>query len=448
MILSSFFSLVSIFLFFLAPTNYSFSFNVICLILFIFINIYYFICRSKENGVGFEYFFMISFCMTNFIYPVFYYADNRYVSLFSFGFNDEVINKSTALALVAYGFYIIGLQLYRKSSSVKINYYQIKIDPFYPLVFLILSIVSFVGFVIFGGLDHFKSVYSGEEEWAAVGTFSYFFMIFNFSSMLLAMFIFKCSNNIIRMLGIIFLILSILMLLLSGSRMTAVGIVLVLLVSYSKNIKNISLASTSLVVFISSILLYIVMLYRSFFYAGTASGEEIYLNISNNFSFFDGFMDLIINNRNLYILVDFVDNHGSVYFANVFYNIISFLPFSQNINNMVGIPEYLNGNLVSFLEFGGKGGFGLGTNNVAEAYLAFGMVGVILFFTLLGYILSMVREKASFSIVFYIIYFIFVSIVVIYPRGNILINTRVFVWTLLLFFAVFLLKKILMRVVR
>lgn len=446
--LSSIFCFISIILFYIAPDSYSFAFNLFCLLFFVFINVYYFAFYSKEKGVGFEYFFMISFGMTNFIYPVFYYPDNRYVSLFSYGFNTAVMNKSTALALVAYGFYMVGLQLYRKNSNVIIKYNKIEIDPFYPLIFLIFSIASFVGFVGFGGLDHFKSVYSGDGEWAAVGTFSYFFLLFNFSSILLAMFVFKSRNKIITMLSVMFLLLSILMLLFSGSRMTAVGIVLVLLVSYSKNIKSISLASTSLVVFVSSIFLYIIMLYRSVFAERPANGSDIYVNISNGFSFFDSFMDLIINNRNLYVLVDFVDSNGSVYFANIFYNLISFLPFSQSINNMVGVPEYLNGNLASFLEFGTKGGFGLGTNNVAEAYLSFGIIGVVLFFTLLGYILSLVREKASFSIVFYIIYFIFISVSVIYPRGNILINTRVFVWTLLLFFAVFVLRKLLMRAIR
>lgn len=440
MIVSSIFSFISLLVFYFSPTEYSFTFSVFCLLFYLLINFYYFKFVSKDKGVGFEYFYMIAFCMTNFIYPVFYFMENRYVSLFSYPFNFGIISKATALALVAYAFYILGLQLYRRKKDAL----EFKVDSFYPLMYMLISIISFIFFVIFGGLDHFKSVYSGDSEWEAVGSYSYFYLIFNYSSLLLSMFLFKCENKKIMIFGALYLLVAILLLLLSGSRMTSVGIVLVLLVSFSKNIKNIpSLIATFFVLF-SSVFLYSMMIYRSNMFSSdidNIAGSAF----SSNYSLFDSFMDLIVNNRNLYVLVDFVDSNGSVFFANIFYNIISFLPFSKSINDFFGIPEFLNGNLPSFLEFGSNAGFGLGTNNVGEAYLSFGLVGVIVFFTFFGVFLKFLKEKSSSSIISYIFYFILVSNAVIYPRGNVLINTRVFVWTILIFFMIYLLRKILVK---
>lgn len=447
MFISLLFCFVSLLSFFLAPNGYSFGFSFFCLIFYCIMNFFYFL-RSKDKGIGFEYFYMIAFGMTNFIYPVFYFLDNRYVSLFSFSFNTLVMSKATALAIVAYSFYLLGLELYRKKIPNKESLSEIKIDNIYPVLFLMLSFFSFLFFVIFGGLDHFKSVYSGDAEWSTVGVYSYFYLIFNYSSLLLAMFIYKNKNKFIMLVSNFYLLAVVVLLLFSGSRMTSIGIVLILLVSYSKNIKRISLTLATFVVFISSILLYGVMLYRSMFSSGDGGINDIYLNMSNGFSIFDGFMDLIINNRNLYVLVDFVDDNGNLYFANVFYNIISFLPFSQSINNLVGIPEYFNGNLTTFLEFGVNKGFGLGTNNVGEAYLAFGIIGVILFFLFFGYLLNLIKDKANYSIVFYILYFVLISISVIYPRGNVLINTRVLIWPILIFFIVFLVRRFLIKITR
>lgn len=155
-ILTSIFCCLALVLFYFAPVGYSLIFSLLSLFIFIALNIFYFLFSSKGNGVGFEFFFMIAFCMTNFIYPVFYFPDNRYVSLFSFGFNISIMNKSTALALVAYSFYIMGLQLYKKKSIALNRYNELTIDSFFQLCFLFFSLISFVLFVFFGEMIGFK----------------------------------------------------------------------------------------------------------------------------------------------------------------------------------------------------------------------------------------------------------------------------------------------------
>ncbi|WP_207116492.1 hypothetical protein, partial [Acinetobacter sp. Res13-Abat-PEC12-P3-01] len=88
--------------------------------------------------------------MTNFIYPVFYYLNNPAISLFAFSFNENVISKSTSLALLGYAFYILGNSNYKK--NVRLKYNEIKISDHIVWIVFFLSLVNFIIFFSLGGL--------------------------------------------------------------------------------------------------------------------------------------------------------------------------------------------------------------------------------------------------------------------------------------------------------
>src|SRR5674476_395366 len=92
------FSIISLILVFKAPDEYSYSYCVMVCLVFIIQNLTYFILRKDKNLVCVEFFFMIVFWLTNFVYPIFYYPTNPEFSVFNNPFNIEVITKSTSIA--------------------------------------------------------------------------------------------------------------------------------------------------------------------------------------------------------------------------------------------------------------------------------------------------------------------------------------------------------------
>lgn len=66
--------------------------------------------NRREGLLNFNLFFSISLYCTTFIYPVFIYnTSERYFSMFSYSFNEEIITYSTAVAYMAYCFLQLGL---------------------------------------------------------------------------------------------------------------------------------------------------------------------------------------------------------------------------------------------------------------------------------------------------------------------------------------------------
>ena len=90
--------LVSAFAYILAPNIYSFEYCFGVQILFALSAIVVSIMDSRNEKVGFNLLFSLSFFFTNFVYPVYIYPIDPCYSLFRFPFNDNVITKCTALA--------------------------------------------------------------------------------------------------------------------------------------------------------------------------------------------------------------------------------------------------------------------------------------------------------------------------------------------------------------
>lgn len=447
LMLNILFCAISLLLFYFSPNVYSYLYCLLILILFILFNVSLFSFGVRKEGISFEFIFMISFFMTNFVYPIFYFPDNPTISLFGYGFNYNIITKSTALALVAYSFYILGVSPYNKKYSVY-KEYDFQIGNTNVILLLFICGFSFLSFVIFGGLKNLINVYSGEGgRLTTVGSYSYFFNLFEISCLLLSIFVFKIKNNpMLKVVTLVFLMFTLLLLLSTGSRAIAIGNVLILLISYSKNVKKIPLVVASFWAILGANILYFIMLVRSFGVEENNSLTNAYGVFSSTGSYFDPFLDLIINNRNLYVLTDFVDDFGYVYFINNIYNLISFLPFNSKIIDILNIPAFLQqGNFPTYLEFGDNAGFGLGTNMVGEAYLSFGVFGVFVAFFGLGWFVKYIKNRSYNNIYYYVLFFSLLSMAVMLPRTASLPNSRYFIWPLILIFLITVFNRMLVR---
>lgn len=443
LIVNILFSLLSLVLVFRAPNEYSFTYCIIINILFVFQNIFYFLLRRDKNLVCFEFFFMIVFWLTNFVYPVFYYQTNPDFSLFSYTFNVDIITKSTAIAYLGYSFFLLGISSYikkdkKEKDKKKFIFTEVQFNWLFKL-----TIVFFGLFIATGGLDFLRNVYSGEGDINEVTLSSYFNILFSISCSLFAMFVFRQNNKKGILFYGFFTLLFLLLLLTTGTRGFIIGVVFILIFMYNSYIKQIS--SLTL---IGGIILGAIILT---FIAYGRSDNIIEGNWTDNFnsqaeisSIFDLFGDLVINNRNLYVLVDFADTVQNTYFFGMLSDLVSPIPgLFRFITSMVDIPKELmtGGALPTFLEFGTDSSFGLGTNMVGEAYVTFGLFGVVTFFYLIGLIVKVARNASDYNIYAYVIYYLFVSFIASYPRSSIFAINRNIAWALLLVFILTLIQK-------
>ncbi|RZN84958.1 O-antigen polymerase [Acinetobacter johnsonii] len=423
-------------LFVISPLTYSYEFCLLIFFLYIIFNIIFLCVDDKSRKLGFEFLFMISFFMTNFIYPVFYFTDNPTVSLFQFGFNHNVISKSSALALLAYTFYILGVTNY-KSAKIKKN--DIVVSNSIFTVYLFLSILTFTLFLISGGLTSFKDLYSGNS--VNVGFSGYFMVIFSIFTTILTVLLGFIKSRKLRLISFSYLLLIIILFLSTGARLFALGIALIIIVQISKYYKRIPLIFVLAILFLGAGFLHFIQILRELGFDGN-TGNAISV-LSEKSSIFDPFLDLIINNRNLFVLVDFVDTYGYVYFLNILTSIFGVFPGISFFMGFFSIPQYMaSGMLPTYLQFGMGGNFGLGTNMVGEAYLSLGVLGVVFVFWGFGAFIKFINNRCNYNIYYNLIYFYLVSQAVFYPRIDYLWGLRSIIWMVLFYFIIYNLLKV------
>ncbi|WP_236162998.1 MULTISPECIES: O-antigen polymerase [unclassified Acinetobacter] len=432
LLLNFLFCMISLGIYYNAPVSYSYNYNLFVFVIFLFINFYFFYFnRSFEAGVGFEFLFFIGFMMGNFIYPIFYYPTNPYISVFQFPTNYSVINKSTALALVAYTFYMLFVSDFNKS-IVNIKYrYTVSSKLVYTV-----TIISFFLLVIFfytGGISRLINVYKGIVNLNDVTNSSYVGLLFEVVTMLLACLVFLTKSIKLRFFVIFYLILVALILLSTGSRGFSISIFLILMVGYSLLVKKIKGILLLVMLFLGAVSMYFLMILRELGIDQVDNTNKALNRLRDSQNVFDPFLDLIVNNRNLYILVDFVDEYNSVYFVNAFTSLLNIVPGIGKLTDFFNIPDYLvSGNLPTYLHFGRNADFGLGTNIVGEAYLSLGLLGVIVVFSLLGSLVKFLKFKNN--LILFIAYLMLAGQALFIIRSDYLFPLRKISWAIFLFF--------------
>ncbi|MGK6342945.1 O-antigen polysaccharide polymerase Wzy [Chryseobacterium sp. DT-3] len=452
-IINLIFCLIAGLMVYIAPNRYDFGFCQQVLVLFIISNTIYFlgnkITGRNINAANFDFFFMFSYGMTNFIYPVFYKPQNPNVSIFVIPFSSNIISKSTAIAYLGYTFYIFGMTIFRKDNKkielkprldIKPSFH---INNFFLRSIFIIGIVSFVGYVITGGLSHLQNVYAGKNaNLNEVGAFSYFYNIFVICCNLLAIFVFLIKDQKTKITIFIFLAICSLLLLATGSRTVVLGIGLILIAMYGRCVKKITFPKLILFLLIGSFVMTFIQLARQ-----ETFSTDVWAKNAEKTEFdsgFDIFMDLIINNRNLYVLVDFADHYGNVYLLSAISDITSPVPglFAYVSSNM-GLPVELisGGALPTYIEFGRDSVWGLGTNLVGETYMGFGYYGVCIIMFLLGWLINKMQQSSDKNIYAFVVYYLLVSHAIFFPRAFYLYQPRTIAWSLLLVFVVLKITK-------
>ena len=431
------FAIVATVLYIKAPWTYSYDYCVVLMTCFIAQNVLFFATNKRKNWLGFEFFFAISFFLVNFVYPVFYAPTERiYWSFFSFSFNDNYVTRATALAYFGYAWYMLGvtriLQLNREEPSEPT--FSITINQY--IWFFAITMVAWILFVVTGGLTALQSVYSGQGDLRAVGTFSYFNNIFTIGCYLMAIFIFRLPKQ--KWWFYLLVIIAFMLILLStGSRQLTIALALILITGFSMYAYHLKWWQVGILIAGGSIALFLVMALRhEGLDVGAWQAKLAHTKLEN---FWDIYEDLIVNDVNLFALFGFAQTHELTWFQGMLLDISSPIPgLAGHIIATADVPPEMlhGGDLPTYLLVGPNSVGGTGTNMVGEAYRSFGAVGTAIAMFLIGLWVKESYYRAKDNVYWYLMYFLLVGHALIYPRAPLLFDPRLVTWSLLLLWIV------------
>ena len=385
-------SLYSVFLYLSAPKTYSLehctqSFVIFCIEAFWIIK-----TKCKFNIFSFELLFTIGFAFVCYAYPMVYYNIDPYFSLFGLSFPEEYITRGTSLATVAYSFLSYGLLKYptiplqgvieNKNIGFSESFLT-KITNF----LMIVMIASLVPLALAGGYS---------MDWGAGGEIRGVLESLIFYTMFQKFYRSRGGSlrDLIKDNKLYFLLILMYVLLstLIGNRGNIIRIGLLSLMLYNTYIKKMSNTFIIIVIVCGIFLMYV---------RGAVRDSGSYQSArENSVSVLDFGRDLIINNRSEYVLMDIADRKGHTLGKNFLGSLLSPIPYAQStLLKLTGmsVDDISSGSLVTrdFFAKGDPDSFGLGTNIVGDVYLAFGLIGVVFLFYMLGFYISKTSFKAN-----------------------------------------------------
>lgn len=420
-------SIIALFIYILHPNKYVYSYNLLCMAYYLGSIVLFLIFKKKKNYFDFDILFLTTSFFAFFAYPALIYPINpSYFFVFDIVFDHNVISQATALALLGLILYMTGSLFYSpmKNNNARIGFYPLKR---YTLIVGFL----FISFLLFGGYAYYTDLYSGNNPtgggiYAYINVLLITFMLVSID-MLYCNLIYKDSSKFnikYTYKPLIFLLVAYVIIILStGSRTVPLQIVLAVLGLYTLYYKHSSLKNTIIVIGIGIFVL------ASISYSRTGSGkiENIY----------DAFIDIIIVNRNSFAAIEYVESNGYTFGASMLSYLLQPIPFGQSIIfHLFNLdPNYTSSaNLLTTEALGSIRSMGLGTNIIADIYLSFGVIGIILFMFFAGWFVAKSKYLASYRMNYMIIYTILMANSVFLVRAEFFYCLQEIIWSLIVFY--------------
>ena len=396
--------IISGFLYFNAPVVYNRLFCFLCFVLYLFTFLLYFFIVEEKNYFNFITLFTVAFTFVNFVYPIFVFPFNKIrFYIYEFGFNENVINRATCLALIGYVLLILGyVQNIRKINSITQKNEKptnAHILDVFCFMFLILNIYK----IVVLRYSHYGiNSYRAPVIWnyirvlehgafVAALTEKYYYMYNKNQS-------FKNCLRLNRLFWFIFII-NILVILGAGERTEPLCYGLIALTGYYLNKKKVRLGRVVIVATLG---------FLGMTAVGVMRGNDI-----SSINLIDLSLDLIINNYTLYIAFDYVLSSGTVSLT-LFGSLLRVIPFLSGYfvkNFNVSENNLTSARFLTELVIGNTKSLGIGTNLIGSLFLGAGFVGVFLGMFILGAVLAKVSKvPADNSRMSLMIFFEFVPI--------------------------------------
>lgn len=422
----------AIYLYMVAPEPYSLYSCYSCFFLFIVAFVILFKERCRYNLICFEFVFSLVFFFTNYAYPLFCYPIIPHFSLFTLEFPEEYINSGCALATIGYIAFCLGCLKYKVLDQIMdIGTFtrKFRVHSWYKPVTNVLSLLlifSLIPILLSGVYDGNWGEGAIYKVLADVFIFYIIFVELIKSNSLKHFF----SKNTVFILLVLCYIVEITMI---GNRgfMLRIALLSVLLyTNFYRKIKPIYLVSCM-----------IGGMFLLFFVGKVRGGGEFSGFVDNDMPpILQMGQDLIINNRSLYVLMEYRDKFGVNFGQTWLMNILSIIPFAQSIFlKITGLKELdiSSAALVTDLYFreNNEDVFGLGTNLIGDIYICGGLLGVVFFMYLLGSFLSKVYMKGQKGdMLYWFIYAMMFMDSIILTRSTYLTSVRPIMWGLALYY--------------
>lgn len=423
-------ALVSLIVYLCAPSRYVWEYDLYCGIHYVVSLVAFFVLTKKKNYFDFDTIFLLSYFFVFFVYSIFLYPiSETYFYVFAYYFNTDVISQSTGLALMGSQMYMLGAAWYhfRHQDEKEKHISEVLYLPTNILHYV--TILVFIVFMVGGGYSFYVNVYKEGESSDETSIVSYLlalFLAFYYVSIILEFnkmrFIpqgrskWKAFNKLL----LLFIFVASLVLFSTGTRTTALRMLLSLIGLYALLYRPISFKMFLVLFLLGTCAMSFIVVSRS------AEGA---FEVN---SFVDLFMDLIINNRNSFTAVEYVNNHGYSYGVSMLAYILKVIPFIQGVVcSLFGLdPNILrSGSILTIDTLGDEATWGLGTNIIADLYLAFGAPGVIILMYILGYLVHKSEQKAKQGDIYYLLlYTVFISLSVYMVRSEYFYGLSLFVW--------------------
>ena len=411
--------------------------------------VFHFFIQKDENWFRLDVLFLLGFGIVHFQWAIMLALSNmslENLNFIKYGFISlKYMNYGTWLATIGIVSWFLGYESLAKKNK-KIVLYKIKYKKL-----LWTSIILFILFIITAGSDFFNGgVYKGSGgSSAGAGISVYFQLLLGISILTLTTISildtknkYKNKINFIKWLYKIdkkYLLLTIIYILLFlsiGDRGTGMQIAFTFLIIFGSSIQPIKFKQFSMIIVIGAVILTLIGLGRS-----VKSDENILLAGASKVKFesnYDVTMELANSVRTLYLSLEKVPEYHNYFFGKLWIGeALSIIPLSQNIYlQLSDYPVYELGSAryITYLRFGIKPPSGEGTSLIADIYLNFSLIGVIIFMFFLGVFMKKLQNELNKQENFYWIITagIFASMTLYMGRGDLFGNIRPIVWGLIL----------------
>lgn len=402
--------LVIIFLYATAPLYYDQKYIFICFLLVLVAFVLYLRAKQFKNYLCFELIFIIGCFILYFTYPLFIYSPNTGY-IFSFGLHYDVnfITKGVTIASVGLiAFFIGNMKHYKVMSKTRhfITYNQ------YLLLFCILL---YVIYNLIGGFQHYIDLYKNDVRESTMST--YVLLLIQSAFPLLVFNEFWNKRQLpsykVSYLSIIVTVFVALHFVVVGSRTNGILLIMPVVMLICELFKPQSLKNLVVFFCVGIVSMWAIQIFRS---EGNFVDyiDEWYYVIS----------DFLIPNTNIYLSAEIVDKVGPTYGLSILSQFLAPIPFAQSIvYNLFGISIVDASSSHLFTDYIGSRA-GMGTNAVADIYLAFSICGVILIMFLYGRIVAYSKVNLWYSYKISLIYLFLSALSIYLIRSSIFYTIR------------------------
>lgn len=437
----SFFFILSIALYILAPNYYSFHFILGIFILYIVQLLLFYKIKHKTTYWEFDTIFLFVFTIASFAYPLLFYSEeDPFLPFKNLPFDINVISKAVAGSYVAVSSYVMGSICKKKGKQVLFNSEDLSVLSVRPI--LLIVILLSIGFILSGGVEYYQSVYNeemkGTQESESGLMFQIKELLLTFTIVAFAIDFYNKSKNpnyshnkiLVLFVGLI----SVLMLY-AGNRTFAMQLILPVSFLYSFHFYKISKVKFLIISFVGIVGMTTIGFLRS-----GIDESSLVLNIDNIVR------DIVIPARNNYLVYEVVEQDGMSFGGNFFVGVIGIIPAFPRLLSLMGMNLYLLGSAEYFTEYTQATVDyklpGLGTMLQADAYYAFGFVGIIFVFFVIGFATDkFFKDLKNGNYYSYAIYSCLMANSIFWIRGASTLPIKSILWSILVLYVYKLLRS-------